>query len=292
MAGGLFLDRRIRFSKANHSKEQNHMGVINFRENWRSLKLPQDLVDLLGRAKSFQVAEKREDILDWALGREAGTTEWSRASRDDLGKFTVAYDVIGKGHVVEAEVVKARNGLSINYVEAYMRRRDPDAMVIADTDPTDKPTFQARYGKPFTELRQATLEWLIQQDLVVLPFWAGPSELGYGSILVCPRNASFFVGGLADLQGCIANSQVPEDFTITGAMILVAPPFRHTHFDGKQIVVHNRTADYQEIFSYNLYPGPSAKKGIYSTLIDKGEKEGWVPTTAPRCRSRPPTTTS
>lgn len=252
------------------------MGTINFRENWRSLKLPQDLVNLLSQAKSFQVAEKREDILDWALGRDAGTTEWSSPSRDDLGKHIVSFDVLGKGNVVEAEVVKARNGLSINYVEAYMRRRDPDAMVIADNDPTDKPTFQARFGKPFTELRQATLEWLAQQDLVVLPFWAGPTELGYGSILVCPRNASFFVGGLADLQGCIPNSQVPDDFTIAGAMILVAPPFRHTHFDGKQIVVHNRTPNYQEIFSYNLYPGPSAKKGIYSTLIDKGEKEGWV----------------
>ena len=34
--------------------------------------------------------------------------------------------------------------------------------------------------------------------------------------------------------------------------------------------------DPHEVFSYNLYPGPSAKKGIYSVLLDIGEQEGWV----------------
>ena len=29
------------------------------------------------------------------------------------------------------------------------------------------------------------------------------------------------------------------------------PPFRHTHFDGKQVVVHNRLDDCHEVFSYN-----------------------------------------
>lgn len=31
-----------------------------------------------------------------------------------------------------------------------------------------------------------------------------------------------------------------------------------------------------ELFSYNLYPGPSAKKGIYGVLLNIGEQEGWV----------------
>jgi hypothetical protein len=35
-----------------------------------------------------------------------------------------------------------------------------------------------------------------------------------------------------------------------------------------------------EIFSFNLYPGPSAKKGVYGILIDIGSREGWV---APHC---------
>ncbi|HOX52069.1 MAG TPA: DUF4914 family protein, partial [Fibrobacteria bacterium] len=252
------------------------MGVINFGENWRSLKLPQDVVDLFGRCRGIVVAEKREDLLDWALGREINTTDWSDNNRSDQGTYQVAYEVPGSGRMIEAHVVKAINGVSVNYPDQAMRRRDPDAMVIADTDPTDKPTYQSRFGKPFDSVRQETLDWLAQRELVVLPFYSGPDELGYGSLLICPRNAGFFAGMLADLQGFIPGHQVPDDFTVKGAIVFVAPPFRHTHFGGKQVVVHNRKADYQEIFSYNLYPGPSAKKGIYSTLIDKGEKEGWV----------------
>ena len=57
-------------------------------------------------------------------------------------------------------------------------------------------------------------------------------------------------------------------------MIYVAPPFRHTHFNGRQVCVHRRLPDRHEIFAYNLYPGPSAKKGIYSVLLDIGEREG------------------
>src|SRR6185295_11967510 len=60
------------------------------------------------------------------------------------------------------------------------------------------------------------------------------------------------------------------------AVIYVAPPFRHTHYDGKQVVVHNRREKVHELFAYNLYPGPSAKKGVYGVLINLGEKEGWV----------------
>ena len=61
-----------------------------------------------------------------------------------------------------------------------------------------------------------------------------------------------------------------------GRRLFVAPPFRHTHFAGRQVVVHDRTDTHQEIFAYNLYPGPSAKKGVYSMLLDIGEREGWT----------------
>jgi hypothetical protein len=44
--------------------------------------------------------------------------------------------------------------------------------------------------------------------------------------------------------------------------------------------VHNRTEDLYEIFSFNLYPGPSAKKGVYGVVIDIGSREGWI---APHC---------
>jgi hypothetical protein len=40
------------------------------------------------------------------------------------------YDIPNRGKVVEALVCRVRNGISANYTEPYMRRRDPDCMVI------------------------------------------------------------------------------------------------------------------------------------------------------------------
>ncbi len=40
--------------------------------------------------------------------------------------------------------------------------------------------------------------------------------------------------------------------------------------------MHNRLTECYEMFSFNLYPGPSAKKGVYGMLIDLGERENWV----------------
>jgi hypothetical protein len=77
------------------------------------------------------------------------------------------------------------------------------------------------------------------------------------------------------LQKLISVHDLPMEFAIESA-IFVAPTFRHTHFKGKQIVVHQRSESLHEIFSYNLYPGPSAKKGLYGALLTKGEKEGWI----------------
>ena len=40
--------------------------------------------------------------------------------------------------------------------------------------------------------------------------------------------------------------------------------------------MHNRMAELHEIHSLNLYPGPSAKKGVYGVLLTIGESEGWI----------------
>jgi hypothetical protein len=42
------------------------------------------------------------------------------------------------------------------------------------------------------------------------------------------------------------------------------------------VVVHNRTDKIHELYSYNLYPGPSAKKGLYGVILGQGERENWV----------------
>ncbi len=228
---------------------------------WEKLSLPSEMENILRCAPDVVLPEAREEILAMALGGQAE------------GTFDVAYDVPGLGRYTEATVTKCPNGLVVNYPEAYMRRRDPDSMVVADELPTDKPKYRQLYGRAFSPLRQETFDWLKSQPLLALPFWAGGESLNYPAVLIGPQNAAFLAGGLADLQGFIPASKLPDRFA-PKVIVYLAPPFRHTHFDKKQIVVHNRREDLHEIFSFNLYPGPSAKKGIYGALIHLGEQEG------------------
>lgn len=227
--------------------------------------LTEELKDILNnKDKKVVVPDSRGELLKLALGND-----------EECNVFEVAYDIPGNGRVVEATVARCKNGAAVNYTDIYMRRRDPDCMVVADKGETDKPRYRDRYGEDFSSLRQITFEWLKQQDLIVMPFMAGGEELGYPALLVAPDNAGFFAAGLADLQGFIPKHRIPDGFK-PKTIIYLAPPFRHTHFDGKQVVVHNRLNDVHELFSYNLYPGPSAKKGIYGVLLNIGESEGWV----------------
>ncbi len=225
--------------------------------------LPERLQMLTAMAKKITIPETRNSLLETAMG----------SSDTDL--FEVAYDVPGIGRHVEATVARCKNGAVVNYTDIYMRRRDPDCMVIADDGETDKERYQERYGQDFEALRDLTFDWLSNQNLILMPFLAGRDVLSYPALLVAPDNAGFFAAGLSDLQGFIPGSEIPEGFQ-PKAIIYLAPTFRHTHFSGKQMVVHNRLEDAYELFSYNLYPGPSAKKGVYGVLIQLGEREGWI----------------
>src|SRR5690554_7576567 len=126
-------------------------------------------------------------------------------------------------------------------------------MLIADDKATDKTHYKDVFGKEFTDLRKETFDWLKGQELAVFLFWAGNYPVGAGGIAIAPANAGFFALGLAFLQKIMPIDELQEDFKLN-SVIYVAPPFRHTHFDGKQRVVHNRLDDIHEIFSYNLYP--------------------------------------
>ncbi len=230
---------------------------------WKQLNLPEEAVDVLENALSVTVAESVDQLVKLADGGNGDT--WHE----------VAYEVPGHGRIVEARSCRVRNGVAANYIEPYMRRRDPDCMVIGDDLPTNKPRYSERYGQPFGPVRDETFAWLKQQDLAVFGFYAGDRDAGTAAAVIAPLNAGFFALGLAMLQGILSADEVDAQFK-PGAVIYVAPPFRHTHFDGRQLVVHNRREQLHELFSYNLYPGPSAKKGIYGVLINRGEQEGWV----------------
>lgn len=239
---------------------------MDISQNWHDLRLPAELQQLLRDARSVWFPRDREDLFQTAKG-----------GKDNLLPYEVVYEVPGRGSVVEATVTPCRNGVAVNYSEPYMRRRDPDCMVIGDSKPTDKCSFASRFGHPFEPVREETFRWLQDQDLAVLAFILGGlgRETGQGAMLVGPANAGFFLAALADLQEMLPPSSVPDNFQLR-AIVYLAPPFRHTHFDGKQVVVHNRTASLHEVFSYNLYPGPSAKKGIYGVLLSIGEDEEWL----------------
>lgn len=241
------------------------MGSIDISQRWPDMGLPEQVADLLGHGKSVRFPRSREEVLSMAMGEQSN------------GLFEVSYDVPGRGQVVEATVAKCKNGLAVNYAEPYMRRRDPECMIIGDAQPTDKTSYVDRFGEPFDAVRVETFEWLKRQDLAVFAFILGGFDVatGHGCLLIAPENAGFFIGGLADLQEMMPPDQVPVNFRLRAA-VYVAPPFRHTHFDGKQVVVHNRKDELHEVFSYNLYPGPSAKKGIYGVLLSMGEDEEWV----------------
>lgn len=227
------------------------------------IKVPDELLSILQNCKSYTVFDKVEQLAVAAVGGEGSNS------------FEVKYDIPGKGEYTEAIVHRVKNGVSANYTDPYMRRRDPDTMAIADDQPTDKDTFKSKFGCEFDSLKLETFEWLKSQDLAVFLYFAGRDNIGVGGIAIAPANAGFFAMGLSMLQVMISTDDIPDYFNLD-TVIYVAPTFRHTHFNGKQIVVHNRIQGRHEIFSYNLYPGPSAKKGLYGALLTKGENEGWI----------------
>src|SRR5688500_7425786 len=128
--------------------------------DWTRLDLPEDLRSLLKAAPSIQWPDTEADLIDAAVG----------GKQNDYAE--VAYDVPGKGRVVEATVARVRNGIAANYPEPYMRRRDPDCMFIADDQPTNKVRFKDRFGDEFSKLREETMAWRKKQELAAVAFSA------------------------------------------------------------------------------------------------------------------------
>jgi len=234
--------------------------------DWKKLSLPAQFRGLL-EATQFAWIGAAEELRESVCGQP----------QSNFGE--VAYEIPGQPPVVEAQVAKVRNGVVVNYPEPYMRRREPDSLFVVDDEPSDKPRFGEHFSYDFDSLRNETIEWLSGQELIVFAFAAGPAELRVEGLIALPSNAAFFALALGMLQRIIPLDELTPAFR-PRTVIYVAPPFRHTHFAGKQVVVHNRHADLHELFAYNLYPGPSAKKGIYGVLINLAEQEGWV---VPHC---------
>ena len=135
--------------------------------NWQKYHPPAEAADILTRiANGLTIANTTDELIDLACGGQKSNY------------FEVAYDVPDKGVITEATVARVRNGVVANYPEPYMRRRDPDCMVIGDGLPTDKEAFKQRFGTDFAPLRQETFEWLKTQELAIFGFIAGGAGMG------------------------------------------------------------------------------------------------------------------
>ncbi|MGM0381301.1 MAG: DUF4914 family protein [bacterium] len=238
------------------------------------LQLNETAQQALKEAPNVTIAQNDQELREVAVPGNSG--KW----------YEVSYQA-GEEEIVEAKVCRVKNGVAANYPESYMRRRDPEAMLIGDDLPTDKRKYSEEQGEDFSPLRKETYNWLSEQELLIFPFMAGHEDCGIPSVAIAPANAGFFALGLGLLQGIFDIENVDKPYA-PKVYINVAPPFRHTHFDGKQRVVHNRSKTQHEIFSYNLYPGPSAKKGVYGALLHFGRLEGWTTTHASTVKTRTP----
>ena len=227
------------------------------------MNLPADLEAALQASPNIYFPKSRAELYELCFGTSGGSVQ------------IVGYTVPGDGYIQEAEVVRCKNGASVNFTDEYMRRRDPNCMFIGDDLPTDKPRFSEAWGMEFGAVRAATMSWLAEQSLVVMPATIGGKAHSYTCLVICPANAAFFAYALSNIQDFVNIDDIEDGYT-PRSIIYVAPPFRHIYFGGKQAVVHYRSEDLHEVFSYNLYPGPSAKKGVFSILLDIGEQEGWI----------------
>ncbi|MFN3660218.1 MAG: DUF4914 family protein, partial [Brevinematales bacterium] len=144
------------------------------------LHLPKEIGDILQECPALTTFNTRQELLEICLG----------SPENNL--YEVKYTLDNTTEITEATVIRCKNGIVVNYPDPYMRRRDPNSMVIGDEEETDKPTFQEKYNRPFDEVRKSTFEWLSKQELLIMPFVSGDDSLNYYSLLIAPKNAAFF----------------------------------------------------------------------------------------------------
>ena len=176
----------------------------------KKVVLPNNAIEILGGCKSYKIFDSVEQLAVAAVGG------------DSKNSFEVKYELPNHDIITEAIIHRVKNGITANYTEAYMRRRDPDTMLIGDNLPTDKERFSDKMGYDFDTLRKETITWLQSQDLALFFYFAGGDNIGTGGIAIVPANAGFFAMGLAMLQQIIPVDELPEGFLVESA-IYVAP---------------------------------------------------------------------
>src|SRR5690554_3026066 len=86
----------------------------------KNIQLPENVLKVLSNCKSLTISNTTEALANAATNGKENS------------EYQVKYDIPGKGEVTEVIVHRVRNGISANYTDPYMRRRDPGTMTIAD----------------------------------------------------------------------------------------------------------------------------------------------------------------
>jgi hypothetical protein len=101
---GAFQRVAVKLQKGLEDRQMTSKAVdnqsIDFKSEWTQLGLLPHVIEDLGAASALYVPETREDLLNWALDREAGETDWRFMNREDKGEFEVAFEVPKVGRVV------------------------------------------------------------------------------------------------------------------------------------------------------------------------------------------------
>ncbi len=98
---------------------------------WSNLDIPDELKLALSECKEVIIPKSREELINLSLG-------------GGKNRFEVGYGVEKFGYIAEADVVRCKNGIVVNYVDPYMRRRDPDCMLVNNISKSDKTDFEEK----------------------------------------------------------------------------------------------------------------------------------------------------
>ncbi|MBT3320456.1 MAG: DUF4914 family protein [Clostridia bacterium] len=93
------------------------------------------------------------------------------------------------------------------------------------------------------------------------PLIAGDDEYCYQALLICPVNAVFLQQVCLIYKGLYQKMKLVKHIRL--GQLYSCTTFRHTHFDGKQGVVHNRLDTVHEILIQSISGSECKKRHLW-----------------------------
>ena len=87
--------RILNWNEENMATSLVQSEVVDFQACWEDLNLPASVREVLSAAPLVQTPETRAQLMDWALGRSSGDTDWTLGNRDDHGQYEAVFQAPG-----------------------------------------------------------------------------------------------------------------------------------------------------------------------------------------------------